>query len=381
MFMKRLSALRSSLMGLALLCVAAAPVLAQTVTIVGTQHLKGLEVSPSAAQHAHAVDALSAFAPTQVCVERMSGSRIQALAADPARNAMTLRPDAHGRPLAGTILPLGTHMQVRLAIRPADARDEAAALAARWHELSESERVGLVALQIAGYEFHSAVLNWSYLNDETRESASEQLPRSAMDALDEHLQSSHEVYSLAVPIARRAGLHVLCTADSQEDESSGMQVAMSLGGEKILDSPEVRERIEEYLDRLAAVWRPDDGPAALTRMLAFMNSDEFAELDRQMQWDTLRRHDNDQGAFTRRLMLWHARTTQISSELYRALARGPDERVMLIIGAAHRPFNEAEMRALGWVRVAPASRFLREGQGDDSDAGAPGEESPGFLTH
>ncbi len=72
---------------------------------------------------------------------------------------------------------------------------------------------------------------------------------------------------------------------------------------------------------------------------------------------------NEAGAFRRRLMHWHARTAQVSSELFRALAKGPEERVMLIIGAAHRPFNEAEMRAQPWLAVEPASALLGAEQG------------------
>ncbi|MEM6898212.1 MAG: hypothetical protein AAF583_00350 [Pseudomonadota bacterium] len=76
-----------------------------------------------------------------------------------------------------------------------------------------------------------------------------------------------------------------------------------------------------------------------------MNSDEFDKFDRENQWDLLIKFDNEAGAFQRWLMYWQARTAQISSELDRALAQGSEERVMLIIGATHRPFNEAEMQA------------------------------------
>jgi len=335
-----------------------APVSAQSVTIVGTQHLRGLDTQPTPEQYAHTIEALSAFAPTQVCIERMSGARIQALAADPMRNAMALSPETHGRPLGTLIIPLGMHMQHLLAVLPADAREEASALAARWQDLGAEERERLIGLQIAGYEFHSAVLNWSYLDAEAREAASQGVLEPAAEALEETVNSPHEAYALAVPIARRAGLHELCTADSQEYEAAGMQIAAALGGQEILDSPETGIWVEDYRERIAATWRPESGPDALTRKLAFMNSEAFAEFDREYQWEALRRIDNEAGAFHRRLMYWHARTAQISSELYRALAKGREERVMLIIGAAHRPFNEAEMRAQPWLTVEPASALL-----------------------
>lgn len=341
----------------AVLDVPSAP--AQTVTIVGTQHLTGLDVPPTPEQRAHTIERLSAFEPTQVCVERMGGALIEMQIADPETHGMTLQPDTHGRHLADRIIPAGVQMQVMLEIRARDARDEASRLVARWDELDSGDRIRTIGLEIAGFEFHSAVLNWTYLDQAQRDRAADILPARVIEALDSAASSVHEVYALAVPLARKLGLHELCTADVLQDESSGMSVAMNHGGGAILDKPEVRARFQKHSQRMAAAWRPDDGPGALTAMLRFVNGDEFAELDRRLQWETLREFDNPAGAFHRRLMYWHARTAEISAELYRALAQGPDERVILIIGAAHRPFTEADLRAQPWFEVLPAKVLLK----------------------
>lgn len=347
-----------SALGASLGMLLASPTLAQTVTIVGTQHLRGLETRPTPEQYQHTISALSEFRPTQVCVERMDGERVQALAQDPRRNAMTLHPDTHGRPVGTRFIPIGLEMQTRLAILPADARDEAGELAASWNSLAIDVRLRLIALQTAGYEIYSAVLNWSYLNEEERAEAAAGLLEPIAPTLDELLASPHEVYALAVPIARRAGLHELCMADALENETAGMQAAINLGGQSILESEELATRFANYAARMKEAWRPASCETALTDMLAFMNSDAFASFDRENQWELLRTLDNEEGAFHRRLMHWHARTAQISGELYEALAKGPRERVMLIIGAAHRPFNEAEMRVQPWLTVEPASNLL-----------------------
>ncbi|GAB4191787.1 MAG: hypothetical protein Tsb002_20890 [Wenzhouxiangellaceae bacterium] len=332
--------------------------LAQTITIVGTAHLTGLKQPPNAEQLAHTVNALAAFQPTQVCVERMSGERIEALMADPERNAMTLRPETAGRPLSTVIVPTGVEMQGMLGIQPSDARDTAAALVSSWDKLDTAEQIRTIGLQLAGYELHSAVLNWSHLDDNARQQAREKLGAHIAERLHEALDSVHEAYSLGVALSHKAGLHQICTADSQEDETRGMQAAMAHGGDALLNSPEARDPLNQLAQRSASAWQPDNGPGALTAMLRFFNSSEFAEFDRQLQWETLRNHDNEAGAFQRRLMYWHARTAEISAELYRALAKGPDERILLIIGAAHRPFTEAELRSQPWVSVKPASVLL-----------------------
>lgn len=331
---------------------------AQTITVVGTRHLTGMEQSPSREQFRHTVEALSAFNPTQVCVERMSGERIEAQLADPQQHGMTFQPDTHGRPLASVIVPLGMELQFMLEYRPTDARKEAGKLLTRGEALSSDDRIRAIGLLIAGFEFHSAVLNWSYLDDAEREGAGDVLGSGVVDALDEALESVHEAYSLGVPLARKAGLHELCTADSLEDESRGMAAAIQLGGMQVLESPQVQARFDELHEMWDAQWQPDSGPSALTRMLHYFNSDEFAEADRRLQWETLREFDNRAGAFHRRLLYWHARTAEISAELFRALARGAEERVLFIVGSSHRPFTEADLRAQPWIEVEPASSLL-----------------------
>ena len=331
---------------------------AQTVMVVGTRHLTGMHPPASAVQLAHSVQALSAFGPTQVCVERMSGERIEVQLADPGRNGFTFQPKTHGRALASTIVPIGLEMQMMLERRPSQARAEAGELLVRWERLGPAERVRVVGLQIAGFEFHSAVLNWSWLEARERTKGEELLGEKTVAALDEAMRSVHEVYSLSVPLARRAGLHELCTADSLADETAGIRIALEYGGEAVLADPRVEARFEELKARTEAAWQPEAGPGALTAMLRFFNSEEYEALDRRLQWETLRELDNDAGAFHRRLMYWHARTAEISAELFRALARGPKERVLFLVGSAHRPFTEADLRVQPWIEVESAGALL-----------------------
>jgi hypothetical protein len=337
-----------------------APVAAQEITVVGTPHLTGLDPSPSDEQLAEVVDALAAFNPTQVCVERMSGERIQAQLDDPRQHGMTFRTETHGRPIASVILPAGFEMQAILELGPVEARREAAERVRQWDALELSDRVRVIGLQVAGFEFHSAVLNWAWLDGAEREAAAESLGDRTVEGLESLLGSVHEVYSLAVPLARRAGLHELCTADALEDETRGIRTVMELGGMESLDGPEVQARFDEHRAIMAEAWRPEEGVGALVALLRYVNSDEYEEMDRRLQWETLLEFDNEAGAFQRRLMYWHARTAEISAELYRALAQGPEERVLFIVGMAHRPFNEAEMRVQPWFEVKPAIELLGE---------------------
>ncbi len=320
---------------------------AQTITIVGTPHLNHLTELPTNEQLDKAIEAMAAFEPTQVCVERMGGERIEMLHADPSRNGRLLES------FVSRTVRMGEETQRRLAIRPADARNEAEELIEQWDELDVMERGRLIGLQIAGFEFVSAVLNWSYLTPENRETVSRMLGARSVESLNNAMGSSSEIFSLAVPLARKAGLHQMCFADSLEDESLGVSTARRLGLDEVLSNKEAQSRIEQLIAN-SEYEQIKSGPYGLVELLKIHNSREWAETDRDLQWETLYMFDNEAGASRRRLMYWHARTSEINAELYRALAQGPDERVLFIVGAAHRPFNEAALHSQPWVDVKPA---------------------------
>ena len=334
--------------------------MAQTVMVVGTQHLSRLSQPPSQTQLDHSIAALSEFKPTRVCIERMSGERIEAQFARPDVHGKTFWPQTHGRPLASMIVPLGVRLQLMLETTATDARRGAHRILSDNKKVSAEQRTRAIGLLIAAYEFHTALLNWSYLSASERTTAKALLGNESVAALNEQLASVHEAYSLALPLARRAGLYELCTADSLQYESQGMATAMEFGGLDVLADAQVKARLERLQIAWDRHWQPGSGEDALTRMLWYFNSDEFASEDRRLQWETLREFDNSAGAFHRRLMYWHARTAEITAELFRALAQGPEERVMLIIGAAHRPFTEASLRSQPWVTVQPAQDLLRQ---------------------
>ena len=223
-----------------------------------------------------------------------------------------------------------------------------------WDKLDGQERGRLILLQMAGFELNSAVLNWSYLTKEEQEGVSARMSKQTREILQIIPKTTGEIFTIAIPLAKKAGLHEICSVNSLEDEVQGVSVARKLGYSELSQNKEFQRRIEELEAYSSQLWKPESGPDALVRMIKEYNSEEWAESDRNLQWETLHMFDNEKGATIRRLMYWHARTSEINAELYRALAQGPDERILFIVGAAHRPFNEAALRSQPWVEVKPA---------------------------
>ncbi|MCE5233889.1 MAG: DUF5694 domain-containing protein [Mizugakiibacter sp.] len=317
--------------------------------IVGTPHLGQLRPAPSAEQRQLVIDRLAKFAPTLVCVEAMPGDRVKPFVADPGRYGELLGT------FAMDAVRLAPEQQVRWSVDADAALRAARELERRPGELDLPARGRLIGLQLAGYEPWSALLNWSYLNDAQQAEAGEGLGRQAVERLRTLSASANEIVSLAIPLARRQGHRRLCMVDSFADELAVQPLEEDLL--PILQDAAVARGIEAFNARQAAHWHADrnDGLSVLMR---WVNSDEFAVLDRRAQWDVFDGAAIAHDAGKRRLALWHARNADIAAYLYRALASDEGARTVLLIGASHRPFIERALRAQPWIEVRPAAERL-----------------------
>lgn len=345
-------------MGILVLTLAPAFASSQTITVVGTPHFRTLEPIVEPSHVAPAVEVLGRFEPTQVCIEAMSGDVIEDLLRYPDRYGALVRT------YAGTAARIGVEQQLVWETRPTEARATARALARSGDVLDAAGRVRLIGLQLAGYDLPSAVLNWTYLDVDEREAARAVLGIASVEAL-EHAATSRdnrmgEIYSLAVPLAREAGLRELCSVDSFVDELGAQELAEEDPELlSVIAEERFQGRLAELVETGAAAWSPQsEGARALVAALAFYNSADFAALDLRTQWDLLYEANTEKGAGRRRLMLWHARTSFLSVGLFRALAQGPDERVMLIVGAAHRSFLEALLESQPYLTVVRSANLF-----------------------
>lgn len=336
---------------LALLLVAALlPALATgaEVLVLGSAHLAQLQPASTPAQQAVVVERLARFAPTRVCIEAVPGESVEAFAADPARYGELLST------FAMNAVRLAGEQQVRRQRPAAQARIDAAGLVAR-ASLDETQRLTLVSLQLAAYEPWSAALNWSALSPATRESAAAVLGAAAVERLEALAASDNEIASIALRLARRLGQRELCAVDPFADELGVNALADELLPR--LSTPVVQQGLEALNAEQAKHWRADR-PDGLLGLLRWMNSDDYARADLAAEWAVFDNAAGEHDAGRRRLMLWHARNAEITARLARELARKDGGRTLLLIGAAHRPFLQASLRALPWVDVVDGQALL-----------------------
>ncbi len=321
---------------------------AQEVMVLGTPHLGGLSPAPSDAQVEALLEALGGFAPTQVCVEAMDGRLIEELAREPDRYGTLLRGFAPG------VVELAAGQQLRLGITSAAARSELAGDGETHADDAPARALRTIGLHLAAHDLPSAVLAWSRLDADTRRSAPAALGEEASRVLEARATSAGEVWRVAVPLARRLGHERICAVDSFVDELAVLDLVGELA--PILADPGVLEALDAFNAGLDARWEElSAAPGGFRELLHWFSGDAFSQADRASQWDVFTALP---GAGHQRLMLWHARNAHIASGLFRALARSPDERVLFLVGAAHRPFVEELLRSQRWVTVVPAAAFL-----------------------
>jgi len=340
------TAVLAAVLGTAL---AAFPCAAGEVMVVGTPHLATLRPEPGPERLREVVERLASWAPTVVCIEAIPGDRVRQLAGDPAAWGELLST------FAVDAIRLAPEQQARLSVDGATALRLARELEARPGSLTDAERVRLVGLQLAGHEPWSALLGWTVLTDEERAAAAKSLGRAAVERLGALASSRNEIVSLAVPLAARLGHRRLCMADVFVDEVAVQTLEEDLV--PLFRDPGVAKGLEAFEAAKAARWKPEEKDG-LVRLVAWMSASDYAEADRRTQWDLFARAGVPNRAGERRLALWHARNAEIAAHVYRA-ASGPDgARTLLLIGAAHRPFLEAALRAQPWIDVVPAERAL-----------------------
>jgi hypothetical protein len=328
---------------------ASSPAVASELAVVGVPHMEQLEPVATDAQTRSVVDALAAWRPSRVCIEAIPGDRIAGFARDPARYGELLGA------FARTAVALAPEQQWRRRHDDDAARDAARALVLQQAPLTRDQTLQLVSLHLAAYEPWSAALVWSALTEDERGSAREILGIAAVDRLEGLVGSRNEIARLAIPLARQLGHRDLCHADPIVDELAVAQLADAL--QPLLLAPEVGAGLAAFEELNASRWNPSGGDALLD-LLAWMQTEDWAMADRRAQWQVFSGSDEDHHAGKRRLALWHARNAEIVTALHRASAREDGARVLMLVGAAHRPFLEAAVAAQPYVSLVRAIELL-----------------------
>lgn len=328
-----------------------------TVLVLASEHLRGLEGAFDPSQLAGLLAALEQYRPAVIAVEALPPAEIARLA---WRAAESEGPEAQIlAAFAGAAARYGRAARAALG----RSADQAAALADSMlvgdQPLPVPERRRLVLLLLATNDVPSALLQWSYLPRATRGPDS-LVPATMADDLSRQLDSPNELVSIGVALARRLGLQRLASIDDHVDDEVGLATGLNdaLGAE-LETSPVFQElRASAYFAdaqrRLAEAAATGD----LLPLYRRINSPEFLNEDVAAQWHLFFRTRFPSGLDRTRVALWEARNLAIAGRLRQAMARHPGQRILVVIGAAHKPFLDRYLAQMMDVEVTQLASLL-----------------------
>ncbi len=317
------------------------------ITVLATPHLSALASCLTPGSLDAVIDRLRAWHPDVIAVETMPAATV---------DLIEHRDDPFGADLRGMYpnsLGAGHAAQAELHVTATQARIELATLDTR--APTAEQRVHLVLLLAAAYDYPSAVLQWSYLDDAGRAAAA--VPAALRDKLETSRTAANEIYRIGVPLARSLGLARFALVDDFGGEELWAAHADQFQQE-VKASPEASKPAplyDEVTARGAAACRD---PSAMLAHYRWMNSPAFARADVAVQWGLWFRTHLASKLDRARYAAWEARNLAIASNLRKETTLHAGQRVLVIYGAGHKPFLDAYLAQLLDVREIPSLDVL-----------------------
>ena len=330
-----------------------APAERTRVLVLGTPHLRSLAgFRPEMLEPL--LERLEGFDPDRVCVESLAPASIEAMRDAPPYASVV-------ESFAGDAVRLGGEAQARLGASSWDARERLRAVMEAWDGPGAGGVAERIELLLASHDVPSAALHLAHALD-TGESV-DGVPAAVREHLARALGSSDETYALGVELARRLGLARVDGIDDHRDKDAFLRIAEALQRE-LDESGALREAREaavyaDWAERQRAAVETGD----LLGLYLHANSAAYARADVAAQWDVFLRTGLPSGVDRERLALWEVRNLDIASHVRRVSSEVPGGAVLVVIGAAHKPFLDAYLARMMDVRVVQLAELADLGPG------------------
>ena len=329
------------------------------VLVMATFHLRQISDALKPDMLDGLIERLERFRPDSICIETLPGPRVQEL--ELRKDAGPLYTDLL-EGFAARHLKMGKQALDVLGTTPQLAMRKvrellASARALGPGKMTPPQRAGLALWMLAAYDPDSAALQWSYLTEEERKDQKE-IPAALAGEIDNALTKANEVPAIAARLARRLGLEKLDPVDDFEDLESYAEIDARLE-EDMKNSPMLATVSKspvytESAARLQECVRKGD----LLPQFILLNSAAFAAADIDAQWGVFLRTHFTSGSDRSRLGLWENRNLKIAARIRAVAALHPGGRVLVIYGAAHRPFLEVYLSSMADIRIVGLDELM-----------------------
>jgi hypothetical protein len=318
------------------------------VLVLGSVHLSQL---PEGATFAQAslqplLDKLEAWRPDVVAIEALPGETCDLMRRQPAvylaEDVQAYCPDVDDAKAA-------TGLDVPAAI--AAARE---ALKAWPAEPAPAQRRHLAALFLASGEPASALVQWLQLPDAERH-AGDGLDAALATRLHGMEGEADEGFQVAARLAARLGLQRIHPIDDHTGDN------IDLGGPVHAYGAAIQALWDRAAPRIRAVHEREDALAREGAMLALyrmLNDPANQQLTIENDFGAALRDDSPQRYGQRYVAGWEGRNLRMAANVRVAFADRPGARVLVVVGATHKPWLDGLLGRMQGVDIVDAERVL-----------------------
>lgn len=328
------------------------------ILVLGSPHLEALGESFNPSMLDSLLFVLEHYRPDLIAVESMPPSLIEEMERKNGNFTEVLNQFAKDRIGNGHIAQRLLGINRREAEQKADSLLDVMSKQSKYETLDEA-RLNLVLSMLASYDLNSALLQWSYLSDDLR-IRNEVIPGNISAYLDEELKSPNEIVVIGVRLAKRLGLRRLESIDDHQEKDTFLKISTQLVSELQANSVyRSAAKSPFYIDsekRLQDAAEEGD----LLRHYLYLNSSQYMSTDVATQWGLFFKTNLASGLDRSRVALWEVRNLNMASRIRQSTVLHPGKRVLVIVGASHKPFLDAYLSQMIDVQLVNLDEILSE---------------------
>lgn len=328
------------------------------ILVLGTSHLNTIKDCLDKSSLEPLLTVLARFQPDVVAIEKVPARVLE----DMANRGGFFKEIIEN--FDETRFESGIQLQNKLNISRADAEKQAKSIIEKGYQLSDSQRIELINLLIAAFDYESAVLQWSYLNERPK-LENNKIPANIVERLENSLSSPNEIFSIGSKLAGQFKLSNIFGIDDHYDEESLNQHLEKLLVElrdnqqyiKAVESPFYKRQNESLKQGCR------DGNKMLQHF-EFINSPEFGYKDASIQWGVWLKTNLPSKLDRSRIAQWEMRNLNIASHIRELTVFQPGKRILVIIGAGHKYFLDRYLSQMMDVKMVQLSEVTNRSFGN-----------------
>lgn len=317
------------------------------VAVLATPHLSGAPQAFEPDMLSPVLDRLAAFEPSLILVEAPSAEHVRFLVRE-AERYPGLAEQFGSRALA-----LSESAAATIDLSPIEAEIRAAGSEAD----STAGRRELAALNARAGDAPSAVAHWRLLPAEERTPNRWVSPELAAE-LDRLTGERNETYLIGSALAARLG-HAAVTGfddwsagDLFLDAVPDLQLAMQ-------EDPALQAVVQSavFTESRAQTEAMTSADSVL-EAYRYFNAAEAQSARAAAEWDAFLAVRTHPEAARARLAAWQARNLRMAANIVEAGAGRPGARVLVIVGASHKPYLETALRQAAGLEIVETETLL-----------------------